>query len=119
MEMSFDKKVAKAFDLNKTGWERHANPWSVWTRFTVLPVLVLAIWSRVWLHEWSFVLIAAAILWMWLNPRLFSKPRSTNNRASIGRDGRTSLVKPERNCDTKIPSPNSAFDKSRFYLSDC
>ena len=36
MEMSFDKKVAEAFGLNEDGWERHANPWSVWTRFTVL-----------------------------------------------------------------------------------
>ena len=84
MEMSFDKRVAKAFGLNDEGWECHANPWSVWTRFTVLPVLVLAIWSRVWLHEWSLVAIAAAILWMWLNPRFFAKPRSTKNWASMG-----------------------------------
>src|SRR5688572_6377165 len=84
MEMSFDKKVAKVFGLNENGWERHANPWSVWTRFTVLPVLILAIWSRVWLHEWSLILVTVALLWLWLNPRLFSKPRSTNNWASMG-----------------------------------
>ena len=84
MEMSFDKKVAKIFGLNESGWQRHANPWSVWTRFTVLPVLILAIWSRVWLHEWSLILVAVATLWLWLNPRLFSKPHSTNNWASMG-----------------------------------
>jgi hypothetical protein len=27
---------------------RHANPVSVWTRFAVLPLLALAVWSREW-----------------------------------------------------------------------
>ena len=62
----------------------HANPWSFWTRFTVLPLLILAIWSRVWLGWWAFVPIAAAVLWMWLNPRIFPKPQSTKNWASKG-----------------------------------
>jgi hypothetical protein len=34
-------------------WRRHANPWSGWTRVTVLPLLVLAIWSRVWIGWWA------------------------------------------------------------------
>jgi hypothetical protein len=29
-------------------WLRHANPISVWTRFAVLPLLALSIWSRAW-----------------------------------------------------------------------
>jgi hypothetical protein len=82
--MAFDEKTARFFGLNENGWERHANPWSVWTRFTVLPILVSAIWSRVWFAEWSLILIAAAIAWMWINPRLFPSPRSTNNWASMG-----------------------------------
>jgi hypothetical protein len=82
--MSFDEKTAQFFGLDEKGWERHSNPWSVWTRFTVLPILILAIWSRVWFAEWSLIIIAAAILWMWLNPRLFPKPDSTNNWASMG-----------------------------------
>lgn len=82
--MAFDEKTAQFFGLNEKGWERHANPWSVWTRFTVLPVLVLAIWSRVWFAEWSLIFIAAAILWMFINPRFFPRPRSTDNWASMG-----------------------------------
>jgi hypothetical protein len=36
-------------------WRRHANPWSGWTRVTVLPILVLAIWSRVWIGWWALL----------------------------------------------------------------
>lgn len=63
-------------------WMRHAHPWSVWTRFTVLPLLIVAIWSRVWLGWWALVPTAVAVLWMWLNPRIFPKPQSTRNWAS-------------------------------------
>ena len=63
-------------------WERHANPLSVWTRYSVLPILVLAFWSRVRLGWWSVICIAVAMFWTWLNPRLFKKPDSTDNWAS-------------------------------------
>ncbi len=63
-------------------WEKHANPWGVWTRNTVLPVLIVAFWSRVRLGIWAIAPVAAAILWMWVNPRLFKKPESTDNWAS-------------------------------------
>lgn len=74
--------IEKSFQMTDDVWERHANPWSVWTRFTALPVLILAFWSRKWLHRGALVPIAAAILWTWLNPRLFPKPESTDNWAS-------------------------------------
>ncbi len=74
--------IAKVFSMSDAVWERHANPLSVWTRYSVLPVLVLAFWSRVWLGWWSIVCVAAALGWVWINPRLFSKPKSTNNWAS-------------------------------------
>jgi hypothetical protein len=63
-------------------WERHANPWSVWTRFTAMPALVLAAWSRAWLGRWAAAPFALAVLWTWLNPRVFGRPRSTDNWAS-------------------------------------
>ena len=63
-------------------WSRHANPWSVWTRNTVLPLLILAFWSRIWLGLWSLPIIAGVLFWMWVNPRLFKKPESTDNWAS-------------------------------------
>ena len=63
-------------------WEKHANPWSVWTRFTALPVLVASIWSRAWIGPWAWGLTVLAIFWVWINPRMFSKPVSTDNWAS-------------------------------------
>jgi hypothetical protein len=77
-----EQKIASLFAMDDETWERHANPWSVWTRNTVLPVLIIAFWSRIWLGWWAIVPVAAAILWMWVNPRLFKKPESTDNWAS-------------------------------------
>jgi len=68
--------------MDEDTWARHANPWSVWTRNTVLPILILAFWSRAWLGLWSLVLIAGAVLWTWINPRFFPRPESTENWAS-------------------------------------
>ncbi len=61
---------------------KHANPWSVWTRYSALPLIVVAFWSRVWIGWWSFIPITVSLAWMFFNPVLFSKPKSTNNWAS-------------------------------------
>lgn len=80
--MTFDSRIANLFRMDDATWARHANPWSVFTRATVFPILILAIWSRVWIGWWSLLLVAIALAWNWLNPRLFAKPRSTQNWAS-------------------------------------
>ena len=72
-----NRKLAKAFGLDGETWMRHANPASVWTRFSVLPLLALAIWSRDWIGLWSLVPIAAAIAWMFVNPLRSRRPTST------------------------------------------
>jgi len=75
--MTLERRIAAAFALDDEGWARHANPWSGWTRFvTVLPLLVLAFWSRTWIGWWSLPLIAAALAWTWANPRAFPAARS-------------------------------------------
>ena len=80
--MNIERSIANSFKMDEQTWLRHANPWSVLTRFTVLPLLILAIWSRVW-WDWFYLLaIAIALWWMWFNPRVFSQPKSTNNWAS-------------------------------------
>ena len=61
---------------------RHANPASVWTRFAVLPLLALAIWSRVWIGWWCLIPIALLIAWLVVNPLFFERPRSTKHWAS-------------------------------------
>ncbi|MGA9382659.1 MAG: DUF6653 family protein, partial [Phormidium sp.] len=80
--MTLERSIAASFKMDEATWARHANPWSVWTRFTVLPLLILAIWSRVWLGWWCLIPVTIVIGWMWLNSRIFPKPNSTNNWAS-------------------------------------
>jgi len=80
--MTTERKIANFFRLNDETWMRHANPWSVWTRYTVLPLFVLAVWSRIWLSWWCLIPIALSVIWTFVNPVLFPKPSSTRNWAS-------------------------------------
>jgi len=80
--MSILKKAAKFFGLNDETWMRHANPWSVWTRFAVLPLLALAIWSRDWIGWYSLIPIAVLVFWTWINPRFFRPPATTKHWSS-------------------------------------
>nr|WP_244627082.1 DUF6653 family protein [Microvirga tunisiensis] len=59
--------AAKLFQMDERAWERHASPWSVWTRVASLPLLLAAVWSHVWLGIWALVPVALVVLWLWLN----------------------------------------------------
>lgn len=72
----------KLMTMDEAGWARHANKWSVYTRYTVFPLLALAIWSRTWIGAISLIPVALVCLWAWLNPRLFPPPLSTRSWAS-------------------------------------
>lgn len=61
--MTLERRIASVFHMDEETWMRHANPWSVWTRTTALPLLILAVWSRVWIGWWALLPIAAAVLW--------------------------------------------------------
>lgn len=76
---AFEKSIVSTMRMDETTWLRHANPWSVWTRFTCLPFIVSAIWSRQWLGLWCLLPLAAALLWTWLNPRVFPIPATFDN----------------------------------------
>ena len=65
-------------------WARHANPWSCYTRISILPLLALAIWSRVWIGGWAWAAVAVVLVWTWINPRAFPPPASLDNWASRG-----------------------------------
>jgi hypothetical protein len=82
--MTLERMIAGLFRLDDAAWMRHASPWSVFLRFTVLPVLILAFWSRLWLGWWAFVPVVLALLWTWLNPRLFPAPQSLDHWTSKG-----------------------------------
>lgn len=80
--MTIERKIARAFNLTDDNWMKHANPISVWTRYSVLPLIVLAFWSRAWMGWWCLAPGITAILWMFFNPVFFNKPKSTKNWAS-------------------------------------
>lgn len=80
--MTLERKIAGVFALDDETWLRHANPWSVLLRNTVLPLLIVAVWSRLWLGWYALVPLAVALLWTWYNPRLFPAPASFDYWAS-------------------------------------
>lgn len=80
--MTLERKIAKIFHLSDENWMKHANPLSVWTRYSVLPIIIIAFWSRIWIGWWCIIPALLSILWMFLNPIVFSKPISTKNWAS-------------------------------------
>ncbi|MEM9439682.1 MAG: DUF6653 family protein [Pseudomonadota bacterium] len=81
------KLSERVMSMDEETWARHANPWSVYTRFTCLPLVALAIWSRVWLGWWSLIPLAAALFWIWYNPRAFPPVSSNDGWAYMGVEG--------------------------------
>ena len=81
-------QAERMMDMDERTWMRHASPWSVWTRFfTCVPLISLAVWSRVWIGWYAVLPVALSFAWTWWNPRAFSAPRSTDNWASKGTFG--------------------------------
>ena len=80
--MNLERNIAKIFNLTDENWMKHSNPWSVWTRYSVLPIIVFSFWSRIWIGWWCLIPGILSILWMFINPIFFSKPKSTKNWAS-------------------------------------
>jgi hypothetical protein len=72
--MDIPKLSERLMGMNEATWDRHANPWSGWTRITILPLLSVAVMSRVWLGWWAVIPVFAVVIWTWLNPRLFRPP---------------------------------------------
>lgn len=86
--MNIEKTLANAFRMDEEVWQRHANPWSVWTRAATLPVLLLAVASHVWLGASGGLAATGVVLvWLWVNPRLFPPPVHTDQWASKGTFG--------------------------------
>jgi hypothetical protein len=81
---TIEKRVADLFGLRGDAWTRHANQWSVWSRFSCVSLFAVAVWSREWIGWYCLVPVGVTIMWTWLNPRLFGVPTSTRNWASKG-----------------------------------
>lgn len=82
--MSYGKKLEKMMSMSDETWERHTNPWSGWTRVSIIPLFTLALVSRIWLGWGCLIPIILTLLWTWYNPRAFPKPIDTNNWMSKG-----------------------------------
>ncbi|WP_421952492.1 DUF6653 family protein [Pelagibacterium sp.] len=70
--MRLDKAIEAGMGMSDDSWERHANPWSVWTRLMSVPAFALAVWSREWVGWWSLIPIAMVVGFLFLNTRIFS-----------------------------------------------
>ena len=83
--MDVFRGAERLMTMDDATWRRHANPLSGYTRMvTALPLLALAIWSRVWLGWWALIPVALAALWIWLNPRAFAEPARFDSWMSKG-----------------------------------
>ncbi|MEJ2888121.1 DUF6653 family protein [Actinomycetospora aeridis] len=110
-------RVARLFGLSGDRWMRHANPWSVWTRFAVLPLLALAAWSRVWIGWWALLAAAVVVVFTVVNPLLFAPPRSTRHWASkavfgeriVSEKGAEKGAIPEQFAGSRVPVVTSSL----------
>lgn len=85
--MNIYSAAERLMGMEDADWRRHANPLSVWTRFSCLPLLVLAIYARQWIGWWALPLFLAAAVWTYLNPRAFPPPADFGawaSRATLG-----------------------------------
>lgn len=77
-------RFAKSVGMTDEAWQRHANPWSVYTRFAAIPAGTLAIWSRTWLGWWALVPVGLVAIWLLINPHIFPAVRAPQNWAAKG-----------------------------------
>jgi hypothetical protein len=71
--MALSKTRKWITSLSEQVWPRHANPWSVVTRFAAIPAMIMAVWSREWLEWWSLLPIGMVVVWLAINPFAFSR----------------------------------------------
>ncbi|MEM8655113.1 MAG: DUF6653 family protein [Pseudomonadota bacterium] len=82
--MDVYRAAERLMGMQDADWRRHANPLSVWTRFTCLPLMVLAIYARQWIGGWALPLFLLAALWTLANPRAFPPPDDFGSWAARG-----------------------------------
>jgi|GEM_PF-2315091 len=113
--MTLEEKISKIFKLDSDeAWLRHTNPWSAYSRFSMLPLLAISFWSRVWLGWWALVPIIIVLLWLWLNPRIFPRAKSTDNWASKAVLGERVWMNRKTNTCSKAPSLYTKYLVSGF-----
>jgi hypothetical protein len=107
--MDLPRLLASAMSMSDETWQRHASPWSVYTRMPTIAFLLASIWSHTTIGWWAIVAFGAVAAWAWLNPRLFPPPRSTDNWASRATFGERIWLDRAR-----IPIPRHHAAMARF-----
>ncbi|WP_299146190.1 DUF6653 family protein [uncultured Tateyamaria sp.] len=82
--MDIYRAAERLMGMRDADWRRHANPVSVWTRFSCLPLIVLAIYARQWIGWWAVPCVVLACIWTWVNPRAFPPPADFGSWAARG-----------------------------------
>ncbi|NVK12631.1 MAG: hypothetical protein HWE35_00460 [Rhodobacteraceae bacterium] len=100
--------------MDDAAWARHANPWSVFSRMSVLPLMTLAIWSRVWLGWGALLPVLLVLAWAWWNPRAFAPPASTDNWASRGTFGERVFL---NRAQVPVPRHHEMWAKGLAWVS--
>lgn len=112
--MDILKFAEKAMSMDDSAWAKHSSPWSVYSRFSILPLLTSAIASREWLGWYALIPTLVVLAWVWLNPRIFPAPNSTNNWASMGTFGERIYL--NRNKEDLIPKHHLIMCKILMLL---
>ncbi|MBT8153487.1 hypothetical protein KMP13_06175 [Epibacterium ulvae] len=99
---------AHSMSMTEDSWQRHANPLSVYSRMSILPLLTLAVLSRAWLGWGALVPIALVAVWTWWNPRAFSAPKTTKSWAAHGTFGERVMLN-----HAEIPVPDHHMSWAR------
>ena len=73
--------------MDEASWAKHANPLSVYSRMSILPLMTLAVISRVWLGWYVVPAVALVGIWTWWNPRAFGPPKTVDSWAAQGTFG--------------------------------
>lgn len=76
--MDIGRLSERIMGMDDVAWARHSNPLSGWSRVSILPLLALAIWSRVWLGWHAIWIVVLVVVWTWANPRMFGPPQSND-----------------------------------------
>ena len=84
--------------LSDKTWERHANPWSGWTRVLSMPALAVGLY----LH--SFWILGVVVIWLIVNPIIFPKPKSVDNWMSKGVLGEKLYFKDGKKLKKDLPT---------------
>ncbi len=105
---------AAAMAMKDATWERHANPWSVWTRVPLLALFALAVYFRGPLGAWLWPVLGLLALWAIVNPRAFPPPASTDNWASKGVFGERVWLNRAKIGADPAPSPRAGRSACRW-----